>query len=114
MLEKGVCVMTASGNRLFSNSASRLVAAAIVVTGFCAAVAAAPAVAPLHEAGAVAAAHRANFGEGASALRPFGQGAAIRVDRAYGEEDEDCVLAVTKVENADGRVSVTRGVACAH
>ena len=105
--------MTASGNRLFSNGASRLVAAAIVVTGFCAAVAAAPAMAPLHETRA-APVQRANFGEGASALRPFGQGAAIHVDRAYGDEDEDCVLAVTKVENADGRVSVTRGVSCAH
>ncbi|WP_003613036.1 hypothetical protein [Methylosinus trichosporium] len=105
--------MMASGNRLFSNGASRLVAAAIVVTGFCAAVAAAPAVAPLHKS-AAAPVHRANFGEGASALRPFGQGAAIHVDRAYGDEDEDCVLAVTKVEDADGRVSVTRGVACAH
>jgi hypothetical protein len=105
--------MNASGSRLFSNGASRLVAAAIVVTGFCAAVAAAPAVASLPQTARIAPAERATFGDGATALRPFGQGAAIRVDRAYGEEDEDCVLAVTKVEDAEGRVSVTRGVACA-
>ncbi|MBY6240971.1 hypothetical protein [Methylosinus sp. Sm6] len=106
--------MKPSGTRIFSTTASRLLAAAMVVTGFCAAVAAAPAVATLHEAVGVSPAQRATFGDGATALRPFGQGTVIRVDRAYGDEDEDCVLAVTKVEDAKGGVSVTRGVACAH
>jgi ABC-type phosphate transport system substrate-binding protein len=104
--------MDASSNKILSSGAARLAAAAFVVTGFCAAVAAAPALGPL-SAAKPAAIQRAAFGDGATALRPFGQGAAIRVNKAYGAEDEDCVLSVTKVEDAQGRVSVTRGVSCA-
>jgi hypothetical protein len=105
--------MDVSSNKFLSSGAARLAAAAFVITGFCAAVAAAPAVGPL-AAVKPATVQRAAFGDGATALRPFGQGAAIRVDKAYGAEDEDCVLAVTRVEDAQGRVSVTRGVSCAH
>jgi hypothetical protein len=110
--------MDACSNKTLSSGVARLVAAAFVVTGFGAAVAAAPAIGPLAaaEPAAVrtATVQRAAFGDGATALRPFGQGVAIRVDKAYGAEDEDCVLAVTKVEDSQGRVSVTRGVSCAH
>jgi hypothetical protein len=106
--------MSAYRQNLLSSGASRLVAAAIVVSGFCAAVAAAPAIGPLSAAGvAKPVVQRAALSEGATALRPFGQGPAIRVNRAYGAEDEDCVLAVTRVESADGQVAVTRGVSCA-
>jgi hypothetical protein len=110
--------MDACSNKILSSGVARLAAAAFVVTGFCAAVAAAPAVGPLAAAEPAtlrpATVQRAAFGDGATALRPFGRGVAIRVDKAYGAEDEDCVLAVTKVEDAQGRVSVTRGVSCAN
>jgi hypothetical protein len=104
--------MDASRDTLLSSGVSRLAAAAVLATGFCAAVAAAPSIGPLAPAARPLAAPAA-FGEGATALRPFGRGPTIRVDKAYGPDDEDCVLAVTRVEDAHGRVAVTRGVACA-
>ena len=55
---------------------------------------------------------RVAFGDSATALRPFGSGPAILVGRAYGADDEDCVLAVSRVEGSDGEVSVARGIVC--
>ncbi|MBU3889627.1 hypothetical protein [Methylosinus sp. KRF6] len=55
---------------------------------------------------------KATLGDSATALRPFGDGPAILIGRVYGGDDEDCALAVTRVEGSDGQVSVTRGIAC--
>lgn len=105
----------ASRDNAFSSRASRIVIAVTVATSFCAAVAAAPSSSVGKEVveASLPVPVKAAFGDSATALQPLGRGPAIRIGRAYDPEDEDCILAVTKVEDAYGRVSVTRGVACA-
>ena len=94
-----------------STTLSRIVVGVTLAAGFGAAVAATPSLGARSEAPALPM-ERAAFGDSATALRPFGSGPAILVGRAYGPDDEDCVLAVTRVEGADGRFSVARGIAC--
>lgn len=102
-------------DNVFSSRASRIALATAAVTGLCAAVAASPSAPPTGEPDrTVAVPIKAAFGDSATALRPFGQGPAIRVGRAYDPEDEDCTLVVTQVTDQNGRVSVARGVACAN
>ncbi len=98
-----------------SSRASRIVLALTAVIGLCAAVAAAPSPPSVKDMeSSVAVPIKAAFGDIATSLKPLGRGPAIRVGRAYGAEDEDCILAVTQVTDATGRVHVTRGVACAN
>ncbi|PWB82462.1 MAG: hypothetical protein C3F11_11805 [Methylocystaceae bacterium] len=100
---------------LFSSRASRIVLAATVAASLCAAVAAAPSASVGKEADTpLPVPIKAAFGDSATALRPLGHGPAIRVGRAYDPEDEDCTLVVTQVTDRNGRVSVTRGIACAN
>jgi hypothetical protein len=99
----------------FSNRVSRIVLALTVATSVCAAVAAAPSAPPSKvDLPTIAVPLRAAFGESATGLRPLGRGAVIHVGRAYDAEDEDCTLIVTKITEADGRVRVTRNIACAN
>ncbi|HEY8064396.1 MAG TPA: hypothetical protein VIF40_06660 [Methylosinus sp.] len=99
-------------------SNSRALVGVTVAVGLGAALAATPSLgarsdAPILAAPVLAAPiERAAFGDSATALRPFGSGPAILVGRAYGADDEDCVLAVTRIEGSDGEVSVARGIAC--
>ncbi|MBG0809043.1 hypothetical protein IY145_06605 [Methylosinus sp. H3A] len=92
---------------------SRILLGVTIAVNLGAAVAATPSLGARSEAPAVPAPiEKAAFGDSATALRPFGEGPAILVGRAYGADDEDCVLAVTRVEGSDGQVSVARGIAC--
>lgn len=99
----------------FSSRALRIVLALTAVTSLCAAVAAAPSPPSGKDVDvSVAVPIKAAFGDIATSLRPLGRGPAIRVGRAYDGEDEDCILAVTHVTDENGRVHVTRGIACAN
>lgn len=94
-------------------SNSRALVGVTVAAGLGAALAATPSLGARSDAPILAAPiERAAFGDSATALRPFGSGPAILVGRAYGADDEDCVLAVTQIEGSDGEVSVARGIAC--
>lgn len=102
--------------KLLSSRAARIVFALTAVTSLCAAVAAAPSE-PARMSPAdptIAVPIKAAFGDRATALRPLGRGPAILVGRAYGSEDEDCTVAITRVRDRNGNVHVTRGMACAN
>jgi hypothetical protein len=47
-----------------------------------------------------------------AAFHPLARGPALQLGRSAEEHDEDCVL-ITKMTGPDGRVYVTRGLACA-
>lgn len=100
-----------ASSRFSTGRLSRIVLAAILAAGLGGAIAATPSV----DAGSEAPDRLmklAAFGDSATALRPFGSGPAILIGRAYGPDDEDCALSVTRVERANGEVSVTRGISC--
>jgi hypothetical protein len=46
------------------------------------------------------------------ALRPLSSGPSIQFKSAYGQDDEDCVWAIRKVVQADGRVKDVRSLEC--
>ncbi|WP_024878598.1 hypothetical protein [Methylosinus sp. LW3] len=92
---------------------SRILLAVTVAASFGASVAATPSLGARFEAlTAPSSVTKTTLGDSVTALRPFGDGPAILIGRAYGADDEDCVLAVTRVEGSDGQVSVARGIAC--
>jgi hypothetical protein len=102
-----------------STRTSRILLGATVAVSLGAAIAATPSLgarsvvpASVGALGTTAMVEQATLGDSATALRPFGDGPAILIGRAYGADDEDCVLAVTRVEGSEGQVSVSRGVVC--
>lgn len=98
-----------------STRAARIVLALTAITSLCAAVAAAPSEpARMAQDAPIAVPIKAAFGDSATQLKPLGRGPAILVGRAYGAEDEDCTVAITRVRDRNGNVHVTRGVACAN
>ncbi|WP_018266825.1 hypothetical protein [Methylosinus sp. LW4] len=101
-----------SRNSVLSRN-SRILLAVTVAASLGASVAATPSLGARFEAPAAPSLiTRTTLGDSATVLRPFGDGPAILIGRAYGADDEDCVLAVTRVEGSDGQVSVARGIAC--
>jgi len=92
---------------------SRILLGVTIAVSLGAAVAASPSLGARSDAPASRALiEKTGFGDSATALRPFGDGPAILVGRAFGADDEDCVLAVTRVEGSEGQVSVARGIVC--
>jgi hypothetical protein len=47
-----------------------------------------------------------------AAFRPLAEGPTLQIGRAFGHDDEDCIVKVTRVQGPDGRVYVTRGMSC--
>lgn len=105
--------MAVSLDRPLASRTSRIVLGATVATCLVAAVAAAPTAPPLKVTSAapsVSAAVSLND----SGMRPLAKGAAIRIGRAYGAEDEDCTLVLTPKAGERGRVQYSRSVTCAN
>lgn len=100
-----------ASSRFSTSRFSRIVFGVILAAGLGVAIAATPSVDARSEA-PDRLVKLAAFGDSATALRPFGSGPTILIGRAYGPDDEDCVLSVTRVERANGEVSVTRGISC--
>lgn len=98
----------------FASRTSQIVLALTVATSFCAAVAAAPSASTVKGDISIAEPVKTVIGEDVKGMRPLGRGPAIKIGRAYGEDDEDCTLAVTTATDSSGKVHTARSVSCAN
>ena len=108
--------MAISRDNPFASRTSRAVFAITIAAGLCAAVAATPSASIGKESSSATTAKArkgadATSSEPAKGLRPLGSGPTIKVGRVDAE-DEDCMLAVTKVAEKSGGVHVTRRLTC--
>lgn len=105
--------MAVSRESPFASRTSRIVLGFTVAICAVAAVAAAPSTTSEPKSRSVATGVQAAVSLNDIGMRPLARGAAIRVGRAYGAEDEDCTLVITPKADERGRVRYMRSVSCA-
>jgi hypothetical protein len=90
---------------------SQIVLGLTIAKGLCAAVAAAPSKQTLgpNIMGSVTVEPTLN-----EAPRPFGKGPVMKIGRAFGPEDEDCVTVITERADANGKLHAVRQLSCAN
>jgi len=98
---------------LFKGRNSKLVLAATVAAGVAAAIASAPSSSIGRESDPAPALRQLGVEQAEQGVRPLASGPAMRLGRAYGAEDEDCTVVVTKSPDGAGRMRVKRAVTCA-
>jgi hypothetical protein len=97
--------MVEQTEKLVGTRATRIVVALTAITCLGAVVAAAP-------IGATSAFQASKPKVERAAFRPLAEGPTLQVGRAFGRDDEDCIVKVTRVQGPDGRTYVTRGSSC--